>query len=552
MPESARTSTFLTVGLLDSPAEEAFDRLTRLASRVLSVPLAAVTLSDGNHQFWKSVAGIPDSMIAQRELPVEGNCFCRWVGDTGEQLVIPDTSLHPLGSNNPTADELSLHSFLGVPLPGPEGSCLGCFAVADTVPRSWTADDVETLAELAVSVSTEIQLRHTAQTAAAERERYARLLNDVDAIVWEAEADTWRFTFVSGRAEALLGYPVARWLHEPGFWSSLLHPDDRERAVRYCTEWTAAGEDHEFEYRAITASGRTVWLRDLVRVIPAEDGRPAQLRGVMLDITCQKEAELALIERELRFRSLIENSSDLITVLGRDATVLYQSPSIRRILGYEPEVLLAGRAVDFVHPDDLPAVRDLFGNRQAQLPSDPSVSFLYRFRARDGAWRWLESTATDLGEDPVIRGLVINSRDVTQRVEIEVAYRQSEERYRRIVETASEGVWITDLEGRTTFVNSQMARMLGYTPDEMVGREVQAFLPEEDYAALEARLLRRREGITEQFDLRCLRKDGSEVWLLVSATPLRSDEGSHLGSLSMVSDITERKRSEDALREERR
>jgi PAS domain S-box-containing protein len=111
------------------------------------------------------------------------------------------------------------------------------------------------------------------------------LIDDLDAVIWEADPATIQFSFVSRKAERLLGYPIERWLDEPGFWSSLLHPDDRERAVATCAAAVADVKDHTFDYRVVSADGRTLWIRDVVHVTPDERGRPSRLRGIMLDIT---------------------------------------------------------------------------------------------------------------------------------------------------------------------------------------------------------------------------------------------------------------------------
>ena len=117
------------------------------------------------------------------------------------------------------------------------------------------------------------------------------LVHDLDAIVWEADAQTWQFTFVSEPAERMLGYPVRGWLEDPDFWVKHIHPDDREKAVAYCREATKRSEDHRFEYRFLAADGRIVWLRDLVHVVKDRSGRPERLHGVMVDITEGKREE---------------------------------------------------------------------------------------------------------------------------------------------------------------------------------------------------------------------------------------------------------------------
>jgi len=131
------------------------------------------------------------------------------------------------------------------------------------------------------------------------RERFEELVEGLDAIVWEMDVETWTFAYVSRRAETILGYPIDRWLSEPGFWAEvILHPEDRDWAIEYCTSSTNEARDHAFEYRARAADGRVVWLHDLVRVVRDEDGKATLLRGVMVDITERKRTEGALRDRE--------------------------------------------------------------------------------------------------------------------------------------------------------------------------------------------------------------------------------------------------------------
>jgi PAS domain S-box-containing protein len=136
----------------------------------------------------------------------------------------------------------------------------------------------------------------------ASEERFRDLVQGLDAIVWEADAHTLRFSFVSQRAETILGYPVGRWLGAADFYVSRIHPDDRVRAMRTCREAIERGVDHELEYRALRSDGREVWLRDIVHVVPGPLGRPAQLRGVTVDLTERKSAEEALQETEDQLR----------------------------------------------------------------------------------------------------------------------------------------------------------------------------------------------------------------------------------------------------------
>jgi PAS domain S-box-containing protein len=132
--------------------------------------------------------------------------------------------------------------------------------------------------------------------AEAGRERLASILGEIDAIVWESDAERRRFTFVSRRAE-LLGYPVSSWLDEDGFWHAIVHPDDVELAELYFRDAVERSEHHEYEYRARTADGRTMWVRDRVRVIRQSSG-DVQLRGVTVDVTARRELEERLLQSQ--------------------------------------------------------------------------------------------------------------------------------------------------------------------------------------------------------------------------------------------------------------
>ncbi len=145
------------------------------------------------------------------------------------------------------------------------------------------------------------------------QERYYALMNSVDGIVWEADAQSFAFSFVSDQAERMLGYPVERWINEPHFWANHIYEDDRTEAVNYCAKSTAEGKSHQFEYRMIAADGRILWLRDIVAVI-MEDHQPVRLSGIMVDITEQKKMELELKDKQLSQQKLITE----ITILAQE------------------------------------------------------------------------------------------------------------------------------------------------------------------------------------------------------------------------------------------
>jgi PAS domain S-box-containing protein len=146
-----------------------------------------------------------------------------------------------------------------------------------------------------------------------EQQRFMDIVNSVEGIVWEADAETFVFSFVSKQAERILGYPVEEWLEQPTFWKDHLHPEDRDWAVQFCAKATAEKHSHDFEYRMIAADGRVVWLRDLVTVV-VEAGHVRRLRGVMVDMTQRKRAE-SLLAAEKRLLEMIATGVALKEIL---------------------------------------------------------------------------------------------------------------------------------------------------------------------------------------------------------------------------------------------
>ncbi len=237
--------------------------------------------------------------------------------------------------------EEGVRSYLSIPLLV-EGNLVGALNLGTASPSDLTAERLSAIQGLASTLAVAVHqagLRRQLEEALRQvRQDYAALVDSIDGIVWEAEAQTFRFHFVSRQAERLLGYPVERWLAEATFWQDHLHPEDREWAPAFCARATEEKRDHEFEYRMITADGRIVWLRDIVTVV-VENDRPSKLRGVMVDITQQKAMQEALLR------------SEKLAAMGRLTAVLAHEinnplQSIVGSLGLAREALDEGKAVD--------------------------------------------------------------------------------------------------------------------------------------------------------------------------------------------------------------
>ncbi|MBK8050430.1 MAG: PAS domain S-box protein [Anaerolineales bacterium] len=155
------------------------------------------------------------------------------------------------------------------------------------------------------------------------------------------------------------------------------------------------------------------------------------------------------------------------------------------------------------------------------------------------------SLVTNTAGEPLL--ITSSFIDLTEIHRAQSALAVSERRYRRIVETAQEGVWMIDADSRTTFANCKMGEILGRQPDEMLGMHLFEFMDEDGRKIAEDNLERRRQGISEQHEFKFQRKDGAFVWALLGTNPIHDDNGAYCGALAMVTDITERKRTEAAL-----
>jgi PAS domain S-box-containing protein len=258
-----------------------------------------------------------------------------------------------------------------------------------------------------------------------------------------------------------------------------------------------------------------------------------------------KRHQAALQESERRFRTLVQNSSDVITVVDAEGTISYVSPAVERVTGYRPEELVGKSVFDHVRPDDLEQGRRTF----AEVWSQPGVHPPFEFRVphKDGSWRHSEFLLNNLLDDPSVGGVVINQRDITERKEAEEALSRSEERYRAVVEQSAEGLYLVDgVTRRILETNPALQNMLGYTADELRGmglHEIVAHAREDVEANVERTL---NEGTRFIRERGYRRKDGSVVEVEIAASAI--DYGQKRVICAAIRDITGRKQAERAIR----
>ena len=268
-----------------------------------------------------------------------------------------------------------------------------------------------------------------------ERAAAVRTLGEREAELREAQRmarlGSWRWELASGELSwdpmlcELYGVAPEAAPRHISEYLALVHPDDRAMARAAAERALATGEPFAFDHRVLTPDGTVRYLHGRGSVVLDGEGCPARMMGTSHDVTERKEAERVLGEREAHFRRLIENTSDIVTFLDAVGRIRYQSPSLARMLGYADGELDGQSPFDYVHPDDLPSTQVEF----AMLVAEPGSSrrATYRFRHKDGSWRVLESTGRTIREDSAADGIVITSRDVTERTQAAVALARAKE-----------------------------------------------------------------------------------------------------------------------------
>jgi PAS domain S-box-containing protein len=320
---------------------------------------------------------------------------------------------------------------------------------------------------------------------------------------------------------------------------SITHPEDRAiLQERFKKRMAGEAISPNIETRIVRKDGTTGWVQTYTDQIQY-GGQPAIL-STLIDITESKQAIAALHFSENRFRALMENSLDDVSLVGADGTLIWESPSVVRNLGYPPDKLLGNNILQLLHPEDADGIQYLFAELVDKPDSRQFGSF--RLRRMDGTWRWVEAVATNMLNDPSVQAVVINYRDVTERRNMQDEISIREQNYRSILAQASDGIFAINSSGRFIDVNPSGCAMLGYTLEELLAIKMADLFPPQDLAADPLRVDELAQGKTVFSERRMIRKDATLLQIEISARMLA--DGSFQGVLH---DVTERKRMEDAL-----
>jgi two-component system cell cycle sensor histidine kinase/response regulator CckA len=386
---SERLAAVARTALLDTPPEEGFDRLTRMAARLLGAPVSLITLVTDDRQFFKSATGLPEPLASRRSAPLS-HSFCRQVAVSGEPLVVEDTRRHPLLRTNPAVREFGWIAYAGVPLVTRAGWVVGSFAVVDGMPRLWSERDVALLRDLAACAASEIELRLQETREPGVRPhgnggpRTPEVFEDTGIPMGIASPEG-RWIRVNRALAEVLG---AREDELVGSLAEgIIHPDDRP-VQREALRLLLAGEcpTYTSEHRCLRRSGEPTWGLVTVTLVADAEHRPRHLLYAVQDISDRKRTEAELRESEERYRLVVQATRHVAWDWDLTTDRVVWGEGLEGMFGHAPPTSVTSAAwwYEHIHAEDRERV--VAGIEAALERGDRAWEQEYRFRRADGRY----------------------------------------------------------------------------------------------------------------------------------------------------------------------
>lgn len=397
-----------------------------------------------------------------------------------------------------------------------------------------------------VFIIRDISLRKLAEEQLKESEHF---LNETQRV---SRMGSYKLDIVKGLWESSLELRNIFGIEAKGrfgidLWESFIHPDYKEEMNAYLVH-EVIGKKQRFdkEYKVVNQlNGKEYWVHGIGDLELDENGLPAKMIGTIQDITEKKEAEEVLHAKEKLFRALIENGNDGVVILNAWGVFKYIAPSIKSVLGYDEEELLNTSLLDITHPDDydksVEIYKEVLASQGLYTPE-----FIPRIKHKNGEWRWISGAMNNLMKDPLIGGIIGNFRDVTERVVAERTVKESEIRYRSLIDNAGDAIAIFDNEGNVLDVNATGLNMLGFSKEEILKKKVTDFFMQEEMDALPVTYPKLQPGESSLRQRNFINKNGALVLAEVRSQMLPDGK-----FLSIIRDLTERVQAQENLRREK-
>ncbi len=369
-------------------------------------------------------------------------------------------------------------------------------------------------------------------------QRLRDLVESLPEIVFELDAEG-TILYVNKRTIDVLEYTQEELIGTNAL--NIVIPEQRERALRGLSK-TLSGKKYTAQNYIFQGKSRQIPIR-LYTAPMMESGIIVGMRGIAIDITEILEAEKSIRESHEKFRTMIENSSEIISIIDKKGIIQYESQSLKRILGYDPSERIGTNTINNVHQEDRPIV-DAALIRSADLAHEEIVVFQYRYHHKNGTWRYLETTATNLTKNSLINGILLNTRDITEKKLAEKSMRKREEKYRNLYNNALVGMLTIDAE--THFI--LQTNDLGYsffgfsTKEEIIGLDFTAFFENQNDSAIFFQRLE-KNGEVLNLEIPLVAQNSAKKWAEISA---KKNSENNTVSIVII-DISRRKETEEML-----
>ncbi|NVN95933.1 MAG: PAS domain S-box protein [Bacteroidetes bacterium] len=344
-----------------------------------------------------------------------------------------------------------------------------------------------------------------------------------------------------------IGYLPEEIPSDSRLWRNLMHSDDIENINAILSNALNSNMDsYEAEFRLLHKKGHYVPVLSRGFISRDIEGKAIRVTGSNMDLTERKKAEKAIIDSEIKHASMISNISDVIGIMGVDGIMKYKSPNIERYFGWKPEDLVGKEGWFTIHPDDMEYVK----NEYIKLLEKDNFSVIleYRYKCKDETYKLIELTATNLVNDPIINGILLNYHDITERKKAENALKESEARFSSFMDYLPVVAFLKDQNGKTLFVNKYMD--IAFGASKWVGKTMLEVFPGEFGEKLTKDDIESMKLGYHKIDESLLQLDG-KLHDFETQKFLISIDGKEpiLGGISM--DITERKLAEEKILEAR-
>lgn len=401
------------------------------------------------------------------------------------------------------------------------------------------------------------ELKHAEQALKKSAHQYRLLAQNTSDWIFFFDKD-FNITYSSPSVENLTGYTAEEFIGNRDKFLEIVHPDDRPMVEEHRQHDSLCLDKTEIEYRIFHKDGSVRWIGHICKSVFDENGQYVGRQGANRDISARKQVEESLRRSEEHYRLIADNTADTITLLDMNLKRTYVSPSIFRLRGYTVAETMSHSLAEALTPASLIEVNRIMEEEMAReaagnAPPDRSQTVELEQFCKDGSTIWAETTLSfirDKEGKPL--SILAVSRNISERKHAQEALIKSEARYKRIISTAKEGIAMTDENHRIVFVNTSMVEMTGYGEEELLGHNMLTMIFPEDVPEHREKMRQRREGATDVYERRFRRKDGRELWTIVSASPILDEQQRFQGSFAMFTDITLRKKTERDLEEERR